>query len=87
MAITKFEFNYPTLIREHPNFVDQLTWLDSNIQPCYNDGAIYDKGRQFLEWRSQGLETWIIRLQGIPARLKVSFKSPKDKVFYQLRWL
>lgn len=84
-----FSEKYPSLALNHPDWIDRLVWLHSSIQPnYYNDGRPYDRSTtgMFLEWRSQDKTTWIYKIYGMPAQLKVLFSNEKDRLFYILKW-
>ena len=84
-----FQKNYPSIISNHPDWMERLIWLDTEMQPnFYSDGKPYDRSTtgMFLEWRSMDKETWIYKIYGMPTQLKVTFGDDKYKILYLLKW-
>ena len=69
--------------------VQVLKWLEENIQENYNkDSSRYNMSTisQFIEWRSQDLESWIMRVAGTPPRGHVEIMDEKLAAMFALRW-
>jgi hypothetical protein len=80
--MTRCQFNY-----KDRNQV--LKWLEENVQENYNkDGSRYNMSTisQFIEWRSQDLESWVMRVAGTPSRGHVEIKDEKLASVFALRW-
>jgi hypothetical protein len=41
---------------------------------------------QFIEWRSQDLESWIMRVAGLPPRGHAEIKDKKLASMFALKW-
>jgi len=41
---------------------------------------------QFIEWRSQDLESWIMRVTGLPPRGHAEIKDKKLASMFALKW-
>ena len=66
-----------------------LKWLEENIQENYHkDSSRYNMSTisQFIEWRSQDLESWIMRVAGSPPRGQVEIKDEKLASMFALKW-
>ena len=66
-----------------------LDWLIKYVQPNYHDsGAKYNSSTisRFIEWRSKDLETWIMRVYGVPVQGSVKLKDSKSATLFLLRW-
>jgi hypothetical protein len=66
-----------------------LKWLEENIQENYNkDSSRYNMSTisQFIEWRSQDLESWIMRVAGSPPRGHAEIKDKKLASMFALKW-
>ena len=69
--------------------VQVLKWLEENIQENYNkDSSRYNMSTisQFIEWRSQDLESWVMRVAGTPPRGQVEIIDEKLAAMFALRW-
>jgi hypothetical protein len=69
--------------------VQVLTWLEENIQENYHkDGSRYSMSTisQFVEWRSQDTESWIMRVAGTPPKGYVEIKNEKYAIMFTLKW-
>lgn len=79
-----------TRCRFNPNHrVQVLEWLEQNIQENYHkDSSRYNMSTisQFIEWRSQDLESWVMRVAGTPPRGHVEIKDKKLAAMFALRW-
>ena len=74
---------------DQKNRVQVLKWLEENIQEnCHENSKRYNMSTisQFIEWRSQDLETWVMRIAGTPARGYVEIKDEKHAVMFVLTW-
>jgi hypothetical protein len=66
-----------------------LKWLEENIQENYHkDSSRYNMSTisQFIEWRSQDLESWIMRVAGSPPRGHVEIKNESLASMFALKW-
>jgi len=66
-----------------------LKWLEENIQENYHkDSSRFNMSTisQFIEWRSQDLESWIVRVAGSPPRGHAEIKDKKLAALFILRW-
>ena len=66
-----------------------LDWLEENIQENFHkDGRRYNMSSisQFIEWRSKDLETWIMRIYGMPMQGSVKLKDSRSAILFLLRW-
>jgi hypothetical protein len=66
-----------------------LKWLEENIQQNYHkDSSRYNMSTisQFIEWRSQDLESWIMRVAGTPPTGHVEIRDEKLASVFALRW-
>ena len=66
-----------------------LKWLEENIQGNYHkDSSRYNMSTisQFIEWRSQDLESWVMRVAGTPPRGHVEIMDEKLAAMFALRW-
>lgn len=66
-----------------------LKWLEENVQQNYHKNSErfnMSTVSQFIEWRSQDLESWIMRVQGTPPRGTVEIKDEKLALLFLLRW-
>ena len=80
--MTRCQFNY-----KDRNQV--LKWLEENVQENYNkDGSRYNMSTisQFIEWRSQDLESWVMRVAGTPPRGHVEIMDEKLAAMFLLKW-
>jgi hypothetical protein len=69
--------------------VQVLKWLEQNVQENYNkDSSRYNMSTisQFIEWRSQDLESWVMRVAGTPPRGQVEIIDEKLAAMFALRW-
>jgi hypothetical protein len=69
--------------------VQVLKWLEQNVQENYNkDGSRYNMSTisQFIEWRSQDLESWVMRVAGTPPSGQVEIIDEKLAAMFALRW-
>jgi hypothetical protein len=69
--------------------VQVLKWLEENIQENYNkDSSRYNMSTisQFIEWRSQDLESWVMRVAGTPPKGQVEIMDEKLAAMFALRW-
>ena len=69
--------------------VQVLKWLEQNIQENYHkDSSRYNMSSisQFIEWRSQDLESWVMRVAGTPSRGHVEIMDEKLAAMFALRW-
>ena len=69
--------------------VQVLKWLEQNIQENYHkDSSRYNMSTisQFIEWRSQDLESWVMRVAGTPSRGHVEIMDEKLAAMFALRW-
>jgi len=69
--------------------VQVLKWLEENIQENYHkDSSRYNMSTisQFIEWRSQDLESWIMRVAGSPPRGYVEIKNESLASMFALKW-
>ena len=80
--MTRCQFN--------PNHrVQVLKWLEQNVQENYHkDSSRYNMSTisQFIEWRSQDLESWVMRVAGTPPRGQVEIMDEKLASMFALRW-
>jgi hypothetical protein len=80
MTRCRFDYNHR---------VQVLKWLEQNIQQNYHkDGSRYNMSTisQFIEWRSQDLESWVMRVAGTPPRGHVEIIDEKLAAMFALRW-
>ena len=66
-----------------------LKWLEENIQENYHkDSSRYNMSTisQFIEWRSQDLESWIMRVAGASPRGHAEIKDKKLASMFALKW-
>ena len=66
-----------------------LKWLEENIQENYHkDSSRYNMSTisQFIEWRSKDLESWIMRVAGLPPRGHAEIKDKKLASMFALKW-
>ena len=66
-----------------------LKWLEQNIQENYHkDSSRYNMSTisQFIEWRSQDLESWVMRVSGTPPRGHVEIMDEKLATVFALKW-
>ena len=69
--------------------VQVLKWLEENIQENYHkDSSRYNMSTisQFIEWRSQDLESWVMRVAGTPPRGHVEIMDEGLATVFALRW-
>lgn len=69
--------------------VQVLKWLEENIQENYHkDSSRYNMSTisQFIEWRSQDSESWIMRVAGTPPSGHVEIMDKKLAAMFALRW-
>ena len=69
--------------------VQVLKWLEQNVQENYHkDSSRYNMSTisQFIEWRSQDLESWVMRVAGTPPRGQVEIIDEKLAAMFALRW-
>ena len=69
--------------------VQVLKWLEQNVQENYNkDSSRYNMSTisQFIAWRSQDLESWVMRVAGTPPRGQVEIIDEKLAAMFALRW-
>ena len=80
--MTRCQFNYKDR--------DQvLKWLEENVQENYHkDSSRYNMSTisQFIEWRSQDLESWVMRMVGTPPTCYAEIKDKKLATVFALRW-
>ena len=80
--MTRCRFNYKDR--------DQvLKWLEQNVQENYHKNSErYNMSTisQFIEWRSQDLESWILRVAGSPPAGHVEIMDEKLAAMFALRW-
>jgi hypothetical protein len=80
--MTRCRFNYTDRDRV-------LKWLEENIQENYHkDSSRYNMSTisQFIEWRSQDLESWVMRVAGTPPLGHVEIMDEKLAAMFALRW-
>ena len=69
--------------------VQVLKWLEENIQENYHkDSSRYNMSTisQFIEWRSQDLESWVMRVAGTPPQGQVEIKDKRLATVFALKW-
>ena len=69
--------------------VQVLKWLEENIQENYHkDSSRYNMSTigQFIEWRSQDSESWVMRVAGTPPSGHVVIMDEKLAAMFALRW-
>jgi hypothetical protein len=69
--------------------VQVLKWLEQNVQENYHkDSSRYNMSTisQFIEWRSQDLESWVMRVAGTPPTGHVEIMDEKLAAMFALRW-
>ena len=74
---------------DYKDRVQVLTWLEENIQENYHkDGSRYGMSTisQFIEWRSQDSQSWVMRIVGTPPAGYVEIKDNKLAALFMLRW-
>jgi hypothetical protein len=80
--MTRCRFNYK-------DCVQVLKWLEQNVQKNYHkDSSRYNMSTisQFIEWRSQDLESWVMRVAGTPPTGHVEIMDEKLAAMFALRW-
>ena len=80
--MTRCQFDYK-------DRVQVLKWLEENVQENYNrDSSRYNMSTisQFIEWRSQDLESWVMRVAGTPPRGHVERIDEKLAAMFASRW-
>jgi hypothetical protein len=80
--MTRCRFNY----KDHDQV---LKWLEQNVQENYHkDSERYNMSTisQFIEWRSQDLESWVMRVAGTPPQGQVEIIDEKLAAMFALRW-
>lgn len=76
--------------RNHENVSNILDWLEENIQPNYRENQErynFSTIGQFIEWRSQDLRSWIMRVSGTPPKIHVEISRPEHNIMFILKWL
>jgi hypothetical protein len=66
-----------------------LKWLEENVQQNYHkDSSRYNMSTisQFIEWRSQDLESWVMRVAGTPPRGYVEIMDEGLATVFALKW-
>ena len=80
--MTRCRFNYKDR--------DQvLKWLEQNIQQNYHkNSSRYNMSTisQFIEWRSQDLESWVMRVAGTPPQGHVEIIDEKLAAMFILKF-
>ena len=80
--MTRCQFNYTDRDRV-------LKWLEQNVQENYHkDSSRFNMSTvsQFIEWRSQDSQSWIMRISGTPPRGHVEIKDQKHAAMFLLKW-
>jgi hypothetical protein len=66
-----------------------LKWLEQNVQENYHkDSSRYNMSTisQFIEWRSQDLQSWIVRVAGTPPAGHVEIMDDQHAAMFLLKW-
>jgi len=80
MTRCRFDYNHR---------VQVLKWLEENIQENFHkDSSRYNMSTisQFIEWRSQDLESWVMRVAGTPPRGYVEIIDEKLAAMFVLKF-
>ena len=80
--MTRCRFNY----KDHDQV---LKWLEQNVQENYHkDSERYNMSTisQFIGWRSQDLESWVMRVAGTPPQGQVEIMDERLATVFALKW-
>ena len=74
------------------NYTDRdqvLKWLEQNVQENYHkDSSRFNMSTvsQFIEWRSQDSQSWIMRIAGSPPAGHVEIMDKRHAAMFLLKW-
>jgi hypothetical protein len=66
-----------------------LKWLEENVQENYHkDSSRFNMSTvsQFIEWRSQDSQSWIMRISGSPPQGHVEIIDERHAAMFLLKW-